>query len=308
MSLNNGLEAANMLEEMMKITAQNLVKMEVSQHYEIIKELGKGKYGHVTLVMHRQRGTPMALKLLPKESTKQQNFLYEYCVALVLSGHPNIIGMFGIAFESEEHYGFLYEAALQRDLISIIKPREGILEPAAKLCTKQLVNALEFIHHKGLVYRDVKPENILIFGRDCQNIKLTDFGLTRPRGTVLKLVSGIIPYTAPELSNTQNCEGVPIDFTLDAWALGVLLFCLMTGYFPWEKTVPSDPFFEDFIVWQKTGITEGLSYHWKKLTTEAMDMLSKLMSLNPSERSPVNKVLRYLDYPWRVANWRALEK
>ncbi|KAM8927038.1 serine/threonine-protein kinase SBK2-like [Pelodytes ibericus] len=307
MNLNSGVEAATMLEEMMEITAQNLVRMEVADHYKVIKELGKGKYGQVTLVIHRQRGTPMALKLLPKTSTKQQNFLYEYCVALTLSVHPNIIGMFGIAFESTEHYGFLYEAALQRDLISIIKPREGVPEPAAKQCTKQLVSALEFIHNRGLVYRDVKPENILIFGRNCQSIKLTDFGLTRPRGTMLKLVSGIIPYTAPELSNTQSGEGVPIDFTLDAWALGVLLFCLITGYFPWEKTLPSDPFFEDFIVWQETGSTEDLSRHWKKLTTEALDMLRKLMTLNPSERSPVSKALWYLDDPWRVDNWRALE-
>ncbi|CAH2319438.1 serine threonine- kinase SBK2-like [Pelobates cultripes] len=267
--------------------------------------------GHVTYESQKSQGvmgTPMALKLLPKTSTKQHNFLYEYCVALFLSAHPNIIGMFGIAIESKEHYGFLYEAALQRDLISIIKPKEGIPEPAAKQCTKQLVSALEFIHHKGLVYRDVKPENVLIFGRDCQNIKLTDFGLTRPRGTMLKLVSGIIPYTAPELSNTQNCEGVPIDFTLDAWALGVLLFCLMTGYFPWEKTLPSDPFFQDFVIWQETGSTEELSQHWKILTTEAMDMLSKLMTLNPLERSPVSKVLWYLDQPWRVDNWRAQEE
>ncbi|KAG8434010.1 hypothetical protein GDO86_012392 [Hymenochirus boettgeri] len=308
MNLNSGLEAANMLAEMMELTAQNLTRMEVSDHYKIIKELGRGKYGQVTLVIHRQRGTPMALKLLPKVNTNKQNFLYEYCVALSLSNHPNIIGMFGIAFESTEHYGFLYEAALQRDLISIIKPREGIPEQAAKQCSKQLVSALEFIHGKGLVYRDVKPENVLLFGRDCQRIKLTDFGLTRPRGTMLKLVSGIIPYTAPELSNTRNGEGVAIDFTLDAWALGVLLFCLITGYFPWEKTLPCDPFFEDFIVWQETGSTEDLSRHWKKLTTDAMEMLSKLMSLNPSERSSVSKVIKYLDCSWRVDNWRAIEE
>ncbi|OCT72908.1 serine/threonine-protein kinase SBK2 [Xenopus laevis] len=307
MNLNSGLEAASMLDEMIELTAQTLSRMEVSDHYRVIKELGRGKYGQVVLVIHRQRGTPMALKLLPKMHIKKQNFLYEYCVALTLSAHTNIIGMFGIAFESAEHYGFLYEAALQRDLISIIKPKEGVPEQAGKQCTKQLVSALEFIHSRGLVYRDVKPENVLLFGRDCQHIKLTDFGLTRPRGTILKLISGIIPYTAPELSNTRNGDGVPIDFTLDAWAFGVLLFCLMTGYFPWEKTLPSDPFFEDYVVWQETGNSEDLSRHWKKLTAEAMDMLSNLMALNPTVRSPVNKALKYLDYPWRVDNWRAIE-
>ncbi|XP_068098976.1 serine/threonine-protein kinase SBK2-like [Hyperolius riggenbachi] len=305
---NIGLTAANMLDEMMEITDQNLVRLEVEDHYKFIKQLGKGKYGQVTLVIHRQRGTPMALKLLPKTLTKRQNFLYEYCIALSLSSHPNIIGMFGIAFESSEHYGFLYEAALQKDLISVIKPSEGVPEPIAKKVTSQLVCALEFIHSRGLVYRDVKPENVLLFGTNCQRVKLTDFGLTRPKGTLLKLVSGIIPYTAPELSNSQNGEAVPIDFTLDAWAFGVLLFCLMTGYFPWEKTLPSDPFFEDFMLWQKTGSHEELSWHWRKLTFEAMDMLRQLMALNPAERSPVNKALRYLNCPWIVDNWKSLQK
>lgn len=65
----------------------------------------------------------MALKLLPKASTKLHTFLYEYCVALSLATHPAIIGMFGIAIESSQYYGFLYEPALHKDLISIIKPR-----------------------------------------------------------------------------------------------------------------------------------------------------------------------------------------
>ncbi|XP_056399338.1 serine/threonine-protein kinase SBK2-like [Hyla sarda] len=304
MAPNNETEADNLLEEMMEITGQSLITIEVEDHYKFIKQLGKGKYGQVTLVIHRQKGTPMALKLLPKTFTKRQSFLYEYCVALSLSCHPNIIGMFGIAFESSEHYGFLYEVALHQDLISIIKPTEGVPEPIAKVCTHQLVSALEFIHSRGLVYRDVKPENVLLFGPDCQRIKLTDFGLTRPKGTMLKLVSGVIPYTAPELSNTQHGEAVPIDFTLDAWAFGVLLFCLITGYFPWEKTLSSDPFFDDFIVWQETGRDEHLAWHWKKMTSEAMDMLKHLMDLNPCNRSPVNKALWYLDYPWRADNWK----
>lgn len=68
----------------------------------------------------------MALKLLPKASTKLHTFLYEYCVALSLATHPAIIGMFGIAIESSQYYGFLYEPALHKDLISIIKPRVSV--------------------------------------------------------------------------------------------------------------------------------------------------------------------------------------
>ncbi|KAM6135252.1 LOW QUALITY PROTEIN: serine/threonine-protein kinase SBK2-like [Pterocles gutturalis] len=292
--------APTVLDELLEITAQSLVRTEVAEHYEVIRELGRGKYGHVMLVTHRQRGTPMALKLLPKASTKLHTFLYEYCVALTLATHPAIISMFGIAIESSQYYGFLYEPALHKDLISIIKPRDGIPEPAAKQCAKQLVSALEFIHSRGLVYRDVKPENVLLFDPECRRIKLTDFGLTRPKGTKLKLVAGVIPYTAPELSNTTDAQGVPIDTSLDAWAFGVLLFCLLTGYFPWEQSLPNDPFFEDFMLWQETGLEENVPRHWKRLTAEAALMLRSLLALDPAKRSPVGGALRYVDCPWRL--------
>uniref|UniRef100_A0A8C3XS89 Serine/threonine-protein kinase SBK2 n=2 Tax=Chelydra serpentina TaxID=8475 RepID=A0A8C3XS89_CHESE len=303
-----GAAALAMLDEMLEITAQSLVHTEVAEHYQVIRELGRGKYGHVVLVTHRQRGTPMALKLLPKAHTKLHTFLYEYCVALSLATHPAIIGMFGIAIESSQHYGFLYEPALHRDLISIIKPRDGIPEPAAKQCAKQLVSALEFIHSRGLVYRDVKPENVLLFDPECRCIKLTDFGLTRPKGTRLKLVAGVIPYTAPELSNTTGAQGLSIDASLDAWAFGVMLFCLLTGYFPWEQSLPADPFFEDFMLWQESGLDEDLPCHWRRLTAEATRMLRSLLALDPAQRSPVSGALHYVDCPWRVENWRGEEQ
>lgn len=70
-------------------------------------------------------GTPMALKVLPKASTKLQGFLREYCISLHLSCHPCIVGLFGIAFQSNEHYGFAQELVTGRDLFAIIQPRVG---------------------------------------------------------------------------------------------------------------------------------------------------------------------------------------
>lgn len=67
----------------------------------------------------------MALKVLPKASTKLQGFLKEYCISLQLSCHPCIVGLFGIAFQSNEHYGFAQELVVGRDLFAIIQPRVG---------------------------------------------------------------------------------------------------------------------------------------------------------------------------------------
>lgn len=68
-------------------------------------------------------GTPMALKVLPKASTQLKGFLREYCISLRLSCHPCIVGLFGIAFQSNEHYGFAQELVVGRDLFAVIKPR-----------------------------------------------------------------------------------------------------------------------------------------------------------------------------------------
>ncbi|XP_043938319.1 serine/threonine-protein kinase SBK1-like [Protopterus annectens] len=303
MALHSGEQPADIVQEMLELTSQNLTRLEVKQHYKVIKELGRGKYGQVLLVLHRIRGTPMALKLMEKDKTKLGNFLYEYCAALYLSSHPNVIGMFGIVFETPNHYGFAYECALNKDLHSVIQPRVGVPEPAVKRCAQQICSALEFIHSKGFVYRDVKPENILIFDRECRKVKLTDFGLTRPKGTLLKLVSVILPYTAPELGELKDSAGLPIDYNLDVWAFGVLLFSILTGFFPWQHALPSDSFYEDFVIWQESQSSDDLPFHWSRFTKEALMMFGKLLAIDPVNRSPITEVLKYLDTPWKLENW-----
>lgn len=114
-------------------------------------------------------------------------------------------------------------------------------------------------------------------------------------------MAGVIPYTAPELSRgTGDTPGLPIDASLDAWALGVLIFCLLTGYFPWEKTLPEDSFFEDFVIWQESGLDDDLPFHWRPLSRDAISMLRKLLALEPTKRGPLRCVLSYLDRPWRA--------
>lgn len=65
----------------------------------------------------------MALKVMPKASTKLQGFLREYCISLHLSCHPCIVGLFGIAFQSNEHYCFAQELVIGRDLFAVIQPK-----------------------------------------------------------------------------------------------------------------------------------------------------------------------------------------
>ncbi|XDA83856.1 hypothetical protein R6Z07M_013708 [Ovis aries] len=307
--LRQGQEAALALEARMALSAQSLVRAEVDELYEHVRALGQGRFGRVWLVTHRQEGTVLALKQLPKASTTLRGFLYEFCVGLSLGSHAAIVAACGVGLESADSYSFLTEPVLHGDLIGYIRPKVGLPQAAAQRCAAQLASALEHIHSLGLVYRDLKPENVLVCDPDCRQVKLADFGHTRPRGTLLRLAGAPIPYTAPELCAPPPLpEGLPIQPALDAWALGVLLFCLLTGYFPWDQPLAeADPFYEDFIVWQASGQPDHRPRPWFGLTPTADTLLLGLLEPQPRRRSPVSSVRGFLGRPWRQREGEAEE-
>ncbi|XP_011852416.1 PREDICTED: serine/threonine-protein kinase SBK2 [Mandrillus leucophaeus] len=131
--LQQGQEAARALEDMMALSAQTLVRAEVDELYEEVRPLGQGRYGRVLLVTHRQKGTPLALKQLPKPRTSLRGFLYEFCVGLSLGVHSAIVTAYGIGIESAQSYSFLTEPVLHGDLMAFIQPKVGLPQPAGVL-------------------------------------------------------------------------------------------------------------------------------------------------------------------------------
>ncbi|XP_030053575.1 serine/threonine-protein kinase SBK1 [Microcaecilia unicolor] len=289
------------LQEMMELTSQTMPRLELKEHYRVIQELGSGSYGRVLLAEHRKRGKSMALKLMQKKMTRRGSFLLEYCISICLASHPHIIGTFGIAFETKKHFVFVQQLALAGDLFSILEPGVGLPELVVRRCTRQLADALDFMHSKALVHRDIKLDNILLFDKDCRLIKLADFGLTRLQGFPISPMSGNLPYTCPELCSLEMGDILDLDPSLDVWAFGVLLFCLSTGYFPWDLALDSDNQYQEFASWQNDQDDSFAPSLWKAFTDEALEMFQKLLALNPDKRSPAVEVLKYLETPWRIS-------
>ncbi|XP_075444868.1 serine/threonine-protein kinase SBK1-like [Ascaphus truei] len=288
------------LEGLVTLTSQSLQHTELEEHFHVIKELGRGSYGSVMMVKDKNTDKMMALKLLDKKRTTQRGFLMEFSVSFFLSSHPNVIGSYGLAFQTCEHFVFAQELSPVGDLLSLIQAPVGIPEAAAKRCAVQISSALEFMESKGLVHRDIKPDNILVFDKECHCIKVSDFGLTHLQGTAIRPLKGKVPYMSPELCQLAKSDTLEADCSIDVWAFGVVLFCLLTGEFPWRVALPTDQRYSRFADWQNSPIVADPPSPWNRLTTTVLKMFRTLLAIDPKERRKATEVLNYTGESWKT--------
>lgn len=242
--------ATKLLDEMCQLTAQSLATMDTADHFQVLKLLGEGSYGKVMLAVHKKRGTPMALKFFPRESTSFFSFLREYNLSLSFCTHPSLTRALGIAYATPSHYVFAQQASLFGDLYNVIMPEVGIEEDCCQRVVSQLCGALSHLHSLGFVHRDLKPENVFLCDAACRWVKLGDFGMVKARGTKVPEVWYSSPYCTPEAEiargnpdswskenkDTAKRVWVPVEPSTDSWALGILTYAMLTGSHPWAET------------------------------------------------------------------------
>ncbi|CAI9543015.1 unnamed protein product [Staurois parvus] len=232
----------------------------------------------------------MAMKVMDKDRTSQQSFLHEFSISYFLSAHQNIIGSCGLFFSTIDYFIFAQELAPAGDLFSMIFPNVGIPEAAVKRCAVQISSALEFIAEKGLVHMDLKPENVLVFDRDCHCVKVTDFGLAKVKGTVIIARCGSKHYMAPELHEMTISNGLVVDGSFDVWAFGVAIYCLLTGEFPWQVANLDDEGYKEFVDCQNTFQTDDPPEAWRKVPTGIRRMFCDLLAIDFTRRGQTTEV------------------
>ena len=195
--------------------------------------------------------------------------------------HPHIIKLYS-HFEDNEDFCLIMEYASNGQLYSLIKKNKKLNQIKAKQYMKEIISAIQYLHTRcpPIIHRDIKPENILIDHEG--RCKLADFGWSnfdngrKNRDTFC----GTPEYLAPEMINQSGH-----DKSVDIWALGILLFEMLTGRIPFNIN-------EDKI--QLYNSIKILKINWTDdFPRLAKDLVSKILCINPNERLSLEEILNH---------------
>ena len=242
--------------------------------YELIKVLGRGLMGKVQLAKDRRDNHYVAIKSIAKASVsseKEVSQLWEERNILArMTSCPFLVHM-EAAFQTPTHLIFVLEYHPGGDLAGILARHGTVSEPAALFYAAELALALRALHDMHVVYRDLKPENVLI-GRDG-HLVLTDFGLSRRTLTdPLLTVCGTADYLAPEV--LEAAQGY--DRAVDLWSLGVMVYEMVVGVPPYWDEHPAE-------MYRK--IKEAASLRFPRHVSEPVrDLCRSLLKRTPRER------------------------
>ncbi|XP_055993191.1 uncharacterized serine/threonine-protein kinase SBK3 [Sorex fumeus] len=299
-------DTATALQRLVELTAPRVTPLRsLRAQYRLIRKLGSGSYGRVLLARPHPGGPAVALKLLRRDTVPRSTFLREFCVGRCVSSHPGLLQTLAGPLQTPQYFAFAQEYAPCGDLSSMLQ-EGGLPEQLLKRVAAQLAAALDFLHGRGLVHADVKPDNVLVFDRVCSRVALGDLGLTRPEGSPALAPPRPLPSAPPELCLLLPTATLPLRPAVDSWGLGVLLFCTATASFPWDVALAPDPEFEAFAGWVTARPQPPQPPPpWDQFSPAALALLRGLLDLDPETRSPPLLVLEFLGDDWGLERDRA---
>jgi non-specific serine/threonine protein kinase len=264
---------------------------DIISHYKILEKLGEGGMGEVYLAQDTKLRRKVALKFLPSEYTSEPElktrFTREAQAAASLN-HPNIITVHEVA----EHEDRLYiameyvEGESLKDLIRRKKiPTKQVIDTALQIC-----QGLSAAHESGIIHRDIKPQNILM-GKD-KRVRICDFGLVKlKRDLALTQVGstlGTIAYMSPE-----QARGEEVDHRTDIWALGVVLYEMLTGKLPFQGDHEAAIIYEILNAEPK-----AIQWFRSDVPDHVVTLVSQLLEKDPDNRlSSTEEIIQRLQEP-----------
>ena len=248
------------------------------RNFEKLKMIGKGTFGKVHMVENITDGKIYAMKSIRKdkiidndhfESTQMEKQI------LMNNEHPFLIKM-SYVFQSKHKVYFVMDFIRGGELYTHLNNEKKFAEDKARFYALQIIMSIGYLHQQDIVYRDVKPENILI-GEDGY-LHLADFGLTKSikRGELATTFCGTHEYLAPEIIKQQGyCRAV------DWWACGILIYDMIVGMSPFIHKNQSKMY--ELIEKAKVRFPDR-DTHGIEMSSDVKNLICKLLTKDPKKR------------------------
>ncbi|XP_022106098.1 protein kinase C iota type-like isoform X1 [Acanthaster planci] len=261
-------------------TSENTVSLD---HFSMLRVIGRGSYAKVLLVEQKSTQRVYAMKVIKKELVTDDEDIdwvqTEKHVFETASNHPFLVGLHS-CFQTPSRLFFVIEFVSGGDLMFHMQRQRRLPEEHARFYSAEISLALNFLHERGVIYRDLKLDNVLLDSDG--HIKLTDYGMCkeglRP-GDTTSTFCGTPNYIAPEI-----LRGEDYDYSVDWWALGVLMFEMLAGRSPFDivgSAEHPDQNTEDYLF---QVILEKPIRIPRALSVKAASVLKGFLNKNPIER------------------------
>lgn len=267
------------------------------EQLHVIGTLGKGSFGHVQLVKDPKTGKTFALKAVSKQQivqTGQQGHIMSEKRVMQSLRHPFLIRLYK-TFKDRDRLYFLLEPSLGGELFSVLRARTFFDEDTARFYAAQVISAFDYMHNKNIIYRDLKPENLLLDEKGY--LKVTDFGFAKVVTGRTYTLCGTPDYLAPEIvAGKGHGKGV------DWWTLGILIYEMLSSY---------PPFYDEDPMKTYAKIMHGKISFPSHFSKEAVDLIRKLLNHKPTKRLGVTKggAQSIKEHPWFDGfDWKALHE
>jgi len=237
--------------------------------------LGTGAFGTVTLVMDYKTNNSYALKAIRKaqilELGQHNHILNEKKVMSSLDS-PFLVNLLNTYKDKWKVY-FLIDVCLGGELFTILRKKQSFDEPTAKFYTSCVIEAFDYMHSNDTIYRDLKPENLVVSLKGY--LKVTDFGFAKVVMDTTYTLCGTPDYLAPEIVSGQG-HGRGVDW----WTLGILIYEMLASF---------PPFFDKDQLSTYRKIINGKVRFPKYISPEAKDLIGRLLTLRQTKRLGVIK-------------------